>query len=240
MLKVILLFAVGFLLVIGFFGFLLKKEYQWIKATASGSNKISRIVSKLVCFITAMIGILVVAVLAFYFIFAVAMCLEAEEHKKIVNLNDNTTPLKVGETWTIDDKGTVTVNSLVPLSDEELQEKYGKIANETEKYYEISFDYENVAFDGHIKEGRVIENEMSLSVYVGSDDVNGEVAEAWLDTYNEKDFYYAPRGSIVRDNRFLIIVKDVESHTIDISFTAYTPDKYGIYRQHYMYEMESV
>ena len=236
--RMVFLFGVPFILVLLGFGFLLKKEYGWIKNCDENTGKLKQFVLWLSTIGTALVGFFAIMVIGTLLLVAVSMQLAAMDQAKIVNLNNDTEPLSIGETWVIEDKGFITVNSFVELSDEELQEKYRRTAEESKKYYEISFDYKNIAFDGYLQDKKLIKNDMCVSVYVSSRDVHGEMMAAMLDTYGEKTFYYAPRGSVVRDNRFLIAVNDVDDmHAIEMSFTILTPDKYEIYRQHYLYEV---
>lgn len=231
-------FVVLILAVVVFFGFLLRKEYHWIKQNEMDESVGKRLIPWAVTLVTGVIGLCIVAAMVFYLMFAVAMHQAAVEQSKIVNLNPNTEILAVGDTWNVDDKGSVTVNSITQLSTLEAQQKYGVSLDDAEQYYELSFDYENIAFDGYLEEEQVIEDTMQLTVYVSSVDADGLPAEAWLDTAGEAHEYYAMQGRVMKDQRFLIMVEELENlHSIEISFTIYTPDKYGIYRQDFRYEV---
>ena len=87
-------------------------------------------------------------------------------------------------------------------------------------------------------DGKVVEDIMQMGVYVSSEDINGDAVEAWLDTRGESNFYYADQGTVKKDNKFLMIADRLANlHAIEVTFTIYTPDKYGIYRQDFWYEV---
>ena len=236
--RMVFLFGVPFILVLLGFGILLKKEYGWIKNCDENTGKLKQFVLWLSTISTALVGLCVTMVLGGFFIISVAMQLDAMEHAKIVNLNSNTEELSVGDVWNVDDLGNVSINYIKELSAEEAKEQYRIDSKETERYFELSFDYENIAFDGYLLDGKVVDDEMQMSVYVSSEDSDGNSVEAWLDTIDEKNFYYANQGIMLKDNKFLMIADRLENlHFIEVSFTIYTPDKYGIYRQDYLYEV---
>ena len=236
--RVVFLFGVPFILVLFGFGFLLKMEYGWIKNCDKNTSKLKQIVLWLSTISTALVGLCVTMALGSFFIISVAMQLEAMDQAKIVNLNSNTEELSVGDVWNVDDLGNVSINYIEELSADEAKEQYRIDSKETERYFELSFNYENIAFDGYLLDGKVVDNEMKMSVYVSSEDSNGNSVEAWLDTRDEKNFYYANQGIVVKENKFLMIADRIENlHFIEVSFTIYTPDKYRIYRQDYLYEV---
>ena len=216
----------------------MKKEYGWIKNCDENTGKSKQFVLWLGTIGTALVGFFAIMVIGTLLLVAVSMQLAAMDQAKIVNLNSNTEELSVGDVWNVDDLGSVSINYIKELSADEAKEQYRIDSKETERYFELSFDYENIAFDGYLLDGKVVDNEMQMSVYVSSEDSNGNSVEAWLDTRDEKNFYYANQGIVVKENKFLMIADRIENlHFIEVSFTIYTPDKYGIYRQDYLYEV---
>ena len=236
--KMVLLFGAQVLFIVIGFGFLLKTEYGWIKRSEESENVIKRIALWFMTIATAVIGLCAVTLFGIYLLFSVFMYIDAMEHAKIVNLNSNTTVLSVNDTWNVDDLGNVSVNYITELSAEEAQDKYKITPKETERYFELSFTYENIGFEGYLLDGKVVEDIMQMGVYVSSEDINGDAVEAWLDTRGESNFYYADQGTVKKDNKFLMIADRLANlHAIEVTFTIYTPDKYGIYRQDFLYKV---
>ena len=122
--RMVFLFGVPFILVLLGFGFLLKKEYGWIKNCDENTGKLKQFVLWLSTISTALVGLCVTMVLGGFFIISVAMQLDAMEHAKIVNLNSNTEELSVGDVWNVDDLGNVSINYIKELSAEEAKEQY--------------------------------------------------------------------------------------------------------------------
>ncbi|MBR2008961.1 MAG: hypothetical protein IJ936_02435, partial [Peptococcaceae bacterium] len=215
--RVVFLFGVPFILVLFGFGFLLKMEYGWIKNCDKNTSKLKQIVLWLSTISTALVGLCVTMALGSFFIISVAMQLEAMDQAKIVNLNSNIEELSVGDVWNVDDLGSVSINYIEELSADEAKEQYRIDSKETERYFELSFDYENIAFDGYLLDGKVVDDAMKMSVYVSSEDSDGNSVEAWLDTIDEKNFYYANQGIMLKDNKFLMIADRLENlHFIEV------------------------
>lgn len=181
-------------------------------------------------------GIITVVAGCFLVIFSImnlvgfAMLDEASEHSKRVNLNEtgDTVPMYAGETWDVDGQAQVTLKEIKLISGED-----------DTRYYEACFDYENISINGHKITGKVIENEMALSVYVDAADEALDNTVGWLSS-NDEDFYYAVPGEQITDNRFRFVLEpeDAEkSKYVRISFTIYTTDEYEFYRQDFVQEI---
>ncbi len=209
---------------------LMGKLLKWCGDEKTEQNRWKRWGLYLIVGVIAVAGALFLcAFIPFVFVFS-AMCDEAADFAKRVNLNEtgDTVPMHAGETWDVDGQAQVTLKEIKLISGED-----------DTRYYEACFDYENISINGHKTTGKVIENEMALSVYVDAADEALDNTVGWLSS-DDEDFYYAVPGEQITDNRFRFVLEpeDAEkSKYVRISFTIYTTDEYEFYRQDFVQEI---
>ena len=203
---------------------------EWCNSEGMEYNRWKRWGSYLVFGVTAIAGGLFLCAFSLYIVVFAAMCDEAADYAKRVNLNEtgDTIPMYAGDTWDVDGKAAVTLKEITLLSGED-----------DTRYYEACFDYENISINGHKSTVEVIKDEMALSVYVDAADEELDNTVGWLSS-NDEDFYYAVPGEIITDNRFRFALEPedaAKSKYVRISFTIYTDDEYEFYRQDFVQEI---